>query len=232
MMFSLGSRDRLTRAAVRARCHLSPRTGFTLLELMVVIGIIAVLLAAAVPAVNSLNKSSGRKAAISSLVGAMEQARAEAIKANENTYLLFPTFNAGKKELLDRYNHRSYAIFITDPGNPTQPKQLTTWKSLPTGVSLRLSSLAALPAATGLTPPLNINFTPDTSSGPDFRVVQFNSNGALEVPAADLTLIAFEGFVSGGNEVVTGSKDATGNPAATESLKVSHLTGRATYFKP
>jgi len=213
-----------------SRFPLSRRSGFTLLELMVVIGIIAALLVAVVPAVNSLSKSSGRKAAISNLVGAMEQARAQAIKSGEATYVVFPTFSSGTAQTtLERYNHHSYAIFEADPGNPAQPKQLTNWKSLPTGVSIRQSSLAALPLASALSPAATIAFSPDKAADVEFRCLQFHSNGAVESPSTNVTLVVFEGFVNGMSETVTSKKDSSGNPAATESVTISHLTGRASY---
>src|SRR4051812_15826426 len=64
--------------------------GFTLLELLVVISIIAILLVAIAPAVNSLAKSSGRKATASLLLSAIEQARTQAIKDARPTYVAFP----------------------------------------------------------------------------------------------------------------------------------------------
>ena len=48
---------------------------FTLLELLVVVGIVSLLLVAVIPAVTSLSKSSGGKAAVSNLMNALEQAR-------------------------------------------------------------------------------------------------------------------------------------------------------------
>src|SRR5205807_7976742 len=90
-------------------------SAFTLLELLVVIAIISVLLVAVIPAVNSFSKSSGRKGAISNLLGAFEQARAEAIKSGQATYVVFPTFASGTSQTtLDRYNYKSFAIFEDD----------------------------------------------------------------------------------------------------------------------
>jgi type II secretory pathway pseudopilin PulG len=82
---------------------------------MVVIGIIAVLLIAIIPAITSLTKASGRKAAVSSLLGGIEQARANAIKTGRASYIVFPTFTSGSRETLDRYDHKSFAIFEDDP---------------------------------------------------------------------------------------------------------------------
>src|SRR5262245_825164 len=53
--------------------------GFTLLELLMVLCIIAIAFAALIPAVTSLEKSGGRRATLNSLLGGIEQARAEAI---------------------------------------------------------------------------------------------------------------------------------------------------------
>src|SRR6266571_1834156 len=110
-------------ADIKLCCH-----GFTLIELLVVIGIIVMALAALVPAVTSLSKSGGRRAARNSLLGGIEQARAEAIKSGQATYVVFPTFTSGTQSTLDRYNYRSYAIFEDDAANPGNVKQLTEWK--------------------------------------------------------------------------------------------------------
>jgi prepilin-type N-terminal cleavage/methylation domain-containing protein len=205
------------------------RDAFTLLELIIVLGIIAMMLLALVPAVTSLSKAGGRRAARDSLLGGIEQARAEAIKSGQATYVVFPTFTSGTQSTLDRYNYRSYAIFEDNAANPGNVKQLTDWKSLPSGVALRAAGIAALsnladPAT--LTPAVTFSFAPDTSAAP-FRCVKFNSNGQVQTPAANVLLAIFEGYVSSGNEVATGPKDGTGNPYATEYLMVSQFTGRA-----
>src|SRR3954453_4059065 len=101
------------------------------------------MLAAGIPAINSLSKSGGRKAALSNLLGALEQARTEAIKAGRPTYVVFPDVIPGADaSISDRYAYRSYAIFEDDPDNPTTPKQLTNWRTLPTGISIRSTSLS------------------------------------------------------------------------------------------
>src|SRR5881227_4437666 len=109
---------------------------FTLVEMLVVLGMIVILLSAIVPAVTSLSKANGRKAAMANLLGGIEQARAEAIKSGQAAYVVFPTFTSGAQATLDRYNYRSYAIFEDDAAHLGNVKQLTDWKSFSTGVAL------------------------------------------------------------------------------------------------
>ncbi len=200
--------------------------GFTLLELLVVMGIIVIALAALVPAVTSLSKSGGRRAACNSLLGGIEQARAEAIKSSQATYVVFPAFTSGTQSTLDRYNYRSYAIFEDDAANPGNVKQLTDWKSFPAGVALRSTALSNLADPATLTPPVAFSFAPDASAAP-LKCFKFNSNGEVQPPPAGNVLLGiFEGYVNNGNEVAT-TKDGSGNPSAVEYITVSQFTGRA-----
>ncbi len=204
---------------------------FTLVEMLVVLGMIVILLSAVIPAVTSLSKANGRKAAMANLLGGIEQARAEAINTSQATYVVFPTFGAGTAQsTLDRYNYKAYAIFEDNAANPGSVKQVTPWKALPTGVALRATGTAALanladPAS--LNPAPTFSFTPDTGTTPAFRCLKFNSNGEVEAPATNVLLGVFEGYVSNGTEVVTSGKDANGNPAAVEYIAVAQFTGRA-----
>jgi type II secretory pathway pseudopilin PulG len=229
--------ERISRAPRSPTSDLRPPTfaergrsrGFSLLELLGVMGIILIALAALVPAVTSLSKSGGRRAALNSLLGGIEQARAEAIKSSQATYVVFPAFTSGTQSTLDRYNYRSYAIFEDDAANPGNVKQLTDWKSFPTGVALRAAGTAALsnladPAA--LTPSVAFSFPPDASAAP-FKCFKFNSNGeVVQAPAGNVLLCIFEGYVNSGSEVAT-TKDGSGNPSAVEYVMVSQFTGRA-----
>ena len=191
---------------------------FTLLELLVVIGIISLLLVAVIPAVNSLSKSSGRKGAISNLLGAIEQARIQAVKDGQATYVVFPTLSAGTSQsIVDQYHYRSYAVFEDDPANPTQPKQLTPWKKLPTGISLR-SQISAAPWTTASFP-----FAP-IGTAQTFPYLKFNSAGEVEspVPATGPVLLSiFEGHVNGTSETLSTKI------IITETISIARLTGRA-----
>src|SRR5260370_38902958 len=135
--------------------------------MVVVIAVIALLLCVLLPAMSSLSKSSGRKAAINGLVGVLEQARTLAIKDGVSTYVLFPTFSTGSAATLDRYNFKSYAIFEDLPSPTPSPsatsKQVGGWKTLPSGIALRastghLNALTNLPKSSALNPPFSPTF--------------------------------------------------------------------------
>src|SRR5438552_6279982 len=214
---------------------------FTLVEMLVVLGMIVILLSAIVPAVTSLSKANGRKAAMANLLGGIEQARAEAINTSQATYVVFPTFGAGTTQSsVDRYNYKSYAIYEDNAANPGSVKQVTPWKALPTGVALRAARytingvsidwfLSYLQDPAGLNPAPTFTFTPDLSAAAVFRCLKFNSNGEVQAPITSANAVylgVFEGFVSNGSEVAT-TKDGSGNPAAVEYIAVAQFTGRA-----
>ncbi len=61
--------------------------GFTLIEMMVVISIVAILLALAVPAFNALMASSRMESRTQALLSSVQFARSEAIRSNGNVYV-------------------------------------------------------------------------------------------------------------------------------------------------
>jgi len=97
-------------------------------------------------------------------------------------------------------------------------------------VALRSSgngNLPSLTASSALTPAFTPTFGPDTTATAAFQCIKFNSSGEVESPPNNVSLTVFEGYVNGTIEVITGSKDGSGNPSAAESINIAHLTGRA-----
>ena len=84
-------------------------SGFTLVELMTVIGIIGILLAIAVPGVMSWLPSYRLRAAAQDMVGNFQKARLEAIKRNALCSVVF-------NQPVDGVTY-DYIVFIDDPDN-------------------------------------------------------------------------------------------------------------------
>lgn len=218
------------------------RRSFTLLELLVVVAIIAVLLLATIPAVNSLSHSGNRKATASLITSTIEQGRAQAIKDARATYVVFPAepINSNSSitdsKLLNRYFYHSVAIFEDDPTDSTKPKvQVTPWKVFPDGVSLRtdISFSAPAPPATttsnaSWTSDIAFAFTPAGSTATqNFPYMKFDESGTLVAPtpvnAGSMNLRFFDGFVTGTYEHPTNKANRD------ETISIASTTGRAEY---
>ena len=215
----------------------SRSNGFTLLELLLVIGILTLLLGALIPAVTSLSKSSGRKAGVKLLVGILEQARATAIKDGRSTYVAFAaqptsgTTSLTDQTLIDRYFYHAFAVFEDDPAG-TAKVQITSWKILPVGISLR-TEISFDNASNGAWGTTDFVFTPAPSGSQtqQFPFIKFNANGEVVAPPARagststsaIPLRLFEGYVTDKIEKPTSKANMD------ETINLARLTGRAEY---
>jgi prepilin-type N-terminal cleavage/methylation domain-containing protein len=209
-------------------------TAFTLIELLVVMGIILLLAAALVPAVNSLSKSSGRKAAISNLTVIIEQARSLALSDARNVYVAFiaelPTTAA--PSIIEDYSYRAYAVFEDDTNGNAHTVQVTKWQKLPVGISFRNQNETSGPGTclTSTTNTVTASFTFTPIGTPAVcPYIEFDSTGAVVQPstAAPMRLVVFEGFVRSGTEAAT-AKESTGEPVRDE-IEIGRFNGRAKY---
>jgi prepilin-type N-terminal cleavage/methylation domain-containing protein len=202
--------------------------GFTLLEMVTVMAIIAIATAVAVPAIGSLSKSSSRRAALSLTLGVLDQTRALAISRSGNYYLAFAD---NSPDWPEDYRCRAFAIFeeafspSASPGSQYHWLQVSNWTKLPVGVAFDPAAATVFGGAARKT----FYFSP---LGKEISAAyfKFNSVGAVDEPAdsALASVKIFEGFINSNGQPTYTNKAA----AAEEVVKVSLVTGRAKREEP
>lgn len=109
---------------------------FSLVELMVVIGIIALLASIGIPALRGLGESNTLDAATQQLTSDLAYARLRAINDRTTVYMLFPPPNVTAQATnLAPYRFNGYTLFTRrtvgeQPGRQN-PRQLIPWRQLP-----------------------------------------------------------------------------------------------------
>lgn len=191
--------------------------GFSLVELMAVVGIMALLAVVGVPALKGLTGSGGRKQAMSQLLGALEVARNTAISSGTNAAVIFPdsSFSLG-----DAYKYRSMAVVAWNPTNPATPGNMVgSWIALPQGISFFPASISALPNA----PNVSLRILTSSAAAAAYKGVVFQSDGALAEGFSSFPtngIAFFEGTVSGT------TPNTNSRITNFETVKLTRYTGR------
>jgi prepilin-type N-terminal cleavage/methylation domain-containing protein len=176
--------------------------GFTLLELIVVIAIMALLLGLAVPAFQGLGRGSRLRTAVFQLNTAMSLARQMAVTTRQEVFAIFPD------QLISATNVQGYAY--TSYGFYTQrDKYIGEWRSLPPGIvfhhdfrpprdTRRLYNIFDQAYLTNQLP-----FNTATSAFRNVRSIKYRPDGVLNVPNPTQNgflkaLYLSEGFMNSG----------------------------------
>ena len=107
------------------------RAGFTLVELLIVIAIVAVMMLLTVPAFLDIGRGSRMQAAVNQLNTTISLARQWAITKRENVYLVFPDDFSALYNGSTNHIHkalRAYAAYVPGKG------YITEWRFLPNGI--------------------------------------------------------------------------------------------------
>lgn len=116
---------------MKTRSRSSAKKGFTLVELLLVISVMAILLLFAVPAFQDIGRGSRMRAAVNQLTSTINLARQWAITKREKVYIIFPDDHPSLYSSAQNHKEkalRSYVVFTRSQGF------ITDWRYLPTGV--------------------------------------------------------------------------------------------------
>ena len=158
---------------------------------------------------------SGRKQALSQLMGALEIARNTAISTGTNAAVIFPdsTFSGG-----DAYKYRSMAV-VGWATNSNAATMIGSWIVLPQGIAFFPKSISSLPYATNV----NLRIVTSQING-NFPGVVFQPDGGLAEgfsPPPTNGIAFFEGSVSGT------TTNVTSRMTNFETVRLTYYTGRS-----
>ena len=234
----------------RSLVHRPSCRAMTILELLIVVGIIAMLSVLAVPAIKALTRSNTIASADRQLLDDLALARRRAINERSVVRVLFVPTNVidmplnGKSarnnkvlQGLQTGAQTRYALYAErsagDQPGRHQPRYLTGWHTLPEGVFIPVWELDRLDKASVLFPTVEGDRTPVPQ-------IAFDLNGSLVRPTGDFKPDEHLDLARGsvmfqrddqGNVVFF---DARQNPPGswTNSIRISGLTGRARVEQP
>lgn len=216
----------------RAAFHLPPSTpralraaAFSLVELLAVVGIIAMLSVAAVPVMRGLGGAQSSRATAQILVSALEQARTAAILSGTNAYLALPDAQTTTMNATNRF--RTYAILrptVDQDANNRDDFQtnvtapgwvlLSKWERLPGDLLFSSNRLTSL--TTSITP-TGVPF-PGGSNASAMPVIGFSPGGGLG-----------DGSGTNGLLFASSAKVTNGIAAVADRIDISLYSGRVRY---
>jgi prepilin-type N-terminal cleavage/methylation domain-containing protein len=189
------SKKRKSSAAARSQ----RQPGFTLIELLVVIGLMALLMAFAIPAFQGMGRASAMNSAVFQLRSSVALARQWAISQRQLTYVIFPDVRSATGVIADKAS-RAYIPWTEEDG------ALGQWRDLPNGIVIDTNFNPRATVRKQLWTISQYDKTLETDIeglSSSFRAVSFRADGGLGFINADgdlrrgdaVEIILSEGFL-------------------------------------
>ena len=218
--------------SLQKRSHSNLKSPFTLIEIIVVMGIMAVLMTVAMPAFSSIMKGAGIDGAARNICQILKLARTYAINNREYTAVLVPNAN-----LSDTYHNRSYRVCIVKrsgtAGSYTYKFKRwisgENWSFLPTGTvifDIETSQVTSEANAFGAAAGIGFVDCEDVGAGDKETLtgIIFRPNGKPVVKNSKNIYIGIGEGVSSGGDLTNTNPDG-----APSNIEIDQYTGRITY---
>lgn len=212
------------------------KSGFSLVELLVVIGIISVFLVLAASMFKGVGQGESRQAVRSLLLAGLNNAQTRAVASGEPVALVMTPYDQG----LDRQLGRSFTLFEVRQDDVTGDfeagRQMRRWATLPGRFIFSKGNTVSAGGQNAFDQPavVSISVRDEQSAGKrtvSMPAIIFGPSGNVIWPAgeAELELHLTEGAVEGGVAVGTGNE--LNDWRMREVIVVGRQTGRARYLQ-
>lgn len=207
-------RSSLTNQFFKPEPRAQARTrAFSLVEVLMVMGIIAIMVTLVAPAIAGFSSTAGRRGAVNLVMNTIDQARVAALEQGREVQIVF----------WRRESPEADAIKVrrkTEDG--TGWEELTKWVKLPKGVLLHN------PPAANVFNSKNSVELDELTGNPEKKnlgVIEFTASGTLRIPASPNNLVILTEGTRETEETISQRKDQSGG---FEIISVARYTGRPT----
>ena len=224
--------------------------GFSLVELIIVIAIMAIIIGIAIPGLNNLINGNKVERAAKQLAAAIGKARSEAIVSNRKVAMLFPVKHDSNNNIRTQYINSSYAIVVFKRDGVTADPEKNNdfkWERLPGNVYISATTgefttgndffeqdgikynISGEFTISGTDRKYNRIFKTSSGTNKTVRMLVFNPDGT--VGSSNLNFFLAEGLIEMSGNIKLNDKANPTKPAGAIGFAVNQFTGRVKYYE-